>query len=734
MQKFRIAREIVLGIAFIFLLSGFSPPSPANIINVPARDEAFTFVVIGDNRPGGRGDKVTQPPIFYRAINEINLLDPDFVVILGDLVWGYTADKNLISRMWDGFDAAVAKFKVPYFLVLGNHDVSNATMQQVYLERYGDRFPQFYSFDYKGYHFIILDSDYPWEQRNNKSITGKQLAWLKKDLVRHQGAKKTFVFLHKPLWSNSRSNWLKEVHPLLAKYGVDTVFAGHAHLYTKDPTRDGVRYLVSGGGGAGMSESEFTGSFFHYLMITVRGDKISTAVVRTGYIENEEIVNEALLKKVRALLSPLQPLRLRLEKGATRLPQQLEIVIANPFQEKISGSLVWEIPPGSPWQVPETRVEISVEPGQKQRLVLPTPPGSSLTNIEALNPLPVGIWNLSVGGRTLWKERRAAVIIDQWPYTKVKTALKQALSINGAKKIVAGPKVSALLQIPQKNTSAWPIAEVLSWRFPRGSRWAISPASQTVTLAPGEKKKVTFKVSFTGTPEEIFPLPKMDSVVLMEGKKILQSSARLPIEAKKYFSQVTRVAEAIRVQAGPKLDGKLNDPAWKKSSVVANFLLPNANGSTNYPTEVRLVYDNKNLYLSFRCLEPNLPGLVTEVKERDGPIWRDDSIEIFLDTNLDKKTYYHLAINADAVIYDGWGQDRSWNGTYLAQAGREAGAWTLEVAIPWKTIGITSPKTGMKMGLELARTRAQNPREKTLWSPTFGGFHTPSRFGVLILK
>ncbi len=84
MQKIRIAREIVLGIAFIFLLSGFSPPSPANIINVPVREEAFSFVVIGDNRPGGRGDKVTQPPIFYRAINEINLLDPDFVVILGD--------------------------------------------------------------------------------------------------------------------------------------------------------------------------------------------------------------------------------------------------------------------------------------------------------------------------------------------------------------------------------------------------------------------------------------------------------------------------------------------------------------------------------------------------------------------------------------------------------------------------------------------------------------------------
>lgn len=76
-------------------------------------------------------------------------------------------------------------------------------------------------------------------------------------------------------------------------------------------------------------------------------------------------------------------------------------------------------------------------------------------------------------------------------------------------------------------------------------------------------------------------------------------------------------------------------------------------------TEAWLAYDDNNLYLSVRCIEPNLDKLVTKTTKRDGRVWQDDSIEFMIDTNLDRKTYFHFVANAAGVIYDGMKTDKS---------------------------------------------------------------------------
>jgi len=728
-------RRIVAGMAFSMLalasMAGCAHSSGV-AVSPPERAPAFSFVVMGDNRPGGSGDGIAQPQAFHRAIAEVNLFDPDLVVIVGDLILGYTQDVAKLNAMWDAFDAACAKFTVPYYQVIGNHDVSTEKMQRLYLERYGRRFPLFYSFDHEGCHFIVLDSDLHGEYRN---VTGAQVEWLKADLERSKGARKTFVFLHYPLWNYSESDWMSKVHPLLAEYGVDTVFCGHEHTYRKDPTLDGVRYIVTGGAGAPFEGAEVTGGFFHYCVVSVRGDDVSIAVVRTGEVENEEIVNQEVWRKRDVVVSRLAPLAIKLKRGAAKLPGQLEIVVENPFEEALSGTLTWQVPDGSPWRLPKREEQISVEPGARQTLTVPVPPGGSSTDLTPISPLPTAQWDLMVGRRSLMTEQKAEIIVDRWPYAQAMSVLSAGARMEGVRPILAAPVTQARLVLPVKNPTQWTMRSDLSVEIPDACRWKVTPLTRTVAkLAPGKEAEVAFDVRFKGNADDVFPLPRVSSVVVVDGEEVLRDSAPLPVNVRPLFAAKEFVAPCRRAAAPPKLDGVLNDAVWKQSDVLSGFLRMNPLRASDYRTEVRLARDARNLYVAFRCGEPNLPGLVVDAAGRDKDVWKDDCVEVFIDTNLDRKTYFHFIFNAAGVVQDGRQMDDSWNGECTVKTGREANAWTAEIAIPWATLGLDAPEIGTRIGLELARTRAQEPGEISQWAPTRIWNHEPERFGTLSVE
>lgn len=702
-------------------------------VAVPKQSDTFSFVAIGDNRPHPNWkDKYTQPRIFRRAIDEINLLDPDFTVLIGDLILGYSEDKAQLAGMWDCFDAAVNKFKSPYYQVIGNHDVSNAVMEQIYTERYGKRFPLYYSFNHRNCHFIILNSDLHGEY---KYIKGQQFAWLKKDLFRNKNSRKIFVFLHQPLWLNKpeESNWMKDIHPLMAQYKVDTVFAGHHHLYRKNATLDGVRYIITGGAGAELRTPEYMGGFFHYCVVTVRENDISLAVVKTGHIENEDAVNDSHYERANSLTGLLRPIKLRLKRGTSKLPGRKNFVIPNPFNEKLTGNLTWEVPEKSPWwQMPSSKIHISLKAGEKQSIPISLPQTGSADNIEALEPFPVAVWNLSVGGKTLCENVKSELVLDRWPYSEIMSELEKEASLENTAKIV--PKTPTVLQIPVKNPTKWRKCVKMSWFFLGNANWKISPVLETVDLMPGEERITNFDVSFSGSPDEVFPLPKLDFEIELDSEKVLKTSTRFPVDMKDFFSQKTRTGRCIKVKTGPAIDGKLNDSSWNECDVLRDFLLLEAVGEPAFSTEAKFCYDNDNLYMSFRCFDSKLLGLVAKAKKHDEDAWADDSVEVLLDTNLDKKTYFHFAFNANAVVYDASNSDRRWNGQCTVKTGRKKNAWTLEAAIPWKSIGMTTPKAGDKIGLEIARTHARKPYEISQWNPTLGNNHIPSRFGVLVFE
>ena len=143
-------------------------------------------------------------------------------------------------------------------------------------------------------------------------------------------------------------------------------------------------------------------------------------------------------------------------------------------------------------------------------------------------------------------------------------------------------------------------------------------------------------------------------------------------------------------------------------------------------TEGFILHDAENLYIAVRCHEALLSELSATTKTDGGNVWEDDSVEVWIDIGHNEKRPFQLATNSLGARYSpqvgtGW----------QVKAAREAAAWTLEIAIPFKSLG-NVPKAGDLWGFNLCRSRpakglAQN--EYSAWSCTYGGFAKVENFG-----
>ena len=226
-----------------------------------ADSDQFQFVVVSD-RTGGRREK-----IFSRAVEQINLMQPEFVVSVGDLIDGYSTDMAKIKPQWDEFDGYVKKLEMPFFYVPGNHDVTNKQQVELWAGRYGKAY---YSFQYKGVLFLCLNT----EDGTGGNIVGpEQVAFVKKTLEETKGAKWTLIFVHKPIWTaadQEKVGWAECERALAGRNY--TVFCGHVHRYQKY-VRNGMNYyqLATTGGGSKLRGIPY-GEFDQIAWITMKPD------------------------------------------------------------------------------------------------------------------------------------------------------------------------------------------------------------------------------------------------------------------------------------------------------------------------------------------------------------------------------------------------------------------------------------------------------------------------------
>lgn len=261
----------------------------------------YKYIILGDNRDGY--------DTFKQIIEQVNGVNPIFVIGNGDFVFSGKPNQYRL------FNQIVSKISTTFCTTLGNHDI-RGNGRSTYTMLYG---PTYYSFDFADSHFAFVDSSPGWSEK--QAISNEQYTWLEKDLQKAQG-KRIYVITHIPphdprsgVTPNEIPNYVNDVKSgeswaeqkldnynenkdmehgfqdpqetakfenLMSTYHVDTVYLSHIHSYL-EYTKDGVRYLITGGAGAELLTKN---SYYHYIIAKFGDVNTNTLVELPSPVNN----------------------------------------------------------------------------------------------------------------------------------------------------------------------------------------------------------------------------------------------------------------------------------------------------------------------------------------------------------------------------------------------------------------------------------------------------------------
>ncbi|MFY0626769.1 MAG: metallophosphoesterase [Reichenbachiella sp.] len=254
---------------------GASPMSGKGLKNDP---KAFQIAIVTD-RTGGHREGV-----FPDAMHKLNLLQPEFVMSVGDLIEGYTENESVINQEWDQMDRFIDQLNMPFFYLPGNHDYTNEVMANIWEKRLG---PSYYHFVYKDVLFTCLNSMDP-----HAEIGEEQIDWIKKIIKENKKCRWNLVFVHHPLWQTEGEETWKQIEEIF-KTGPDyTVFAGHHHRYVKHVRDDHKHITLATTGGASNLGGPSFGEFDHVVWLTMNENGPVIANLLLEGIWDENVVTE----------------------------------------------------------------------------------------------------------------------------------------------------------------------------------------------------------------------------------------------------------------------------------------------------------------------------------------------------------------------------------------------------------------------------------------------------------
>ena len=234
------------------------------------KTDAFRFVFMTDihvqpERRAAEG--------FRTAIEAVNRLDPAFVITGGDLVMdALQTPADRVDSLYTLYQDLTTAFKMPVYNTMGNHEVfglyeasgispaNPGYGKQMFRNRLGGG-KTYYSFDYKNWHFIILDGiGFTPERRYYGHVDSLQLNWLKNDIAAVDTARPVVLSTHIPLFSiygqmkngptfamgesGVVTNALEVMHAL-AGHNLKLVLQGHLHVL--EEMRYGNTTFITGG-------------------------------------------------------------------------------------------------------------------------------------------------------------------------------------------------------------------------------------------------------------------------------------------------------------------------------------------------------------------------------------------------------------------------------------------------------------------------------------------------------
>jgi Icc protein len=230
----------------------------------------------------------------------------DFAICGGDLIFdGLAVGHERANLQWDLYHQTSSALHVPVHYTVGNHDIFGLSPKsgiatndpeygrKAFQDRYGSTH---YSFDHKGWHFVVLDSIGLLDSRTYIGQVGaEQIEWLKADLARIGSHRPVIVVTHIPLVTGavnyvSRAEWKEktanvgslvdslmvtdaaEVIDVLLQYNVRVVLQGHTHV-NEDIQFRGIRFVTSGAVSGNWWRGTRAGSAEGYSVMTVAANE-----------------------------------------------------------------------------------------------------------------------------------------------------------------------------------------------------------------------------------------------------------------------------------------------------------------------------------------------------------------------------------------------------------------------------------------------------------------------------
>jgi len=181
-------------------------------------------------------------------------------------------------------------------------------------------------------------------------------------------------------------------------------------------------------------------------------------------------------------------------------------------------------------------------------------------------------------------------------------------------------------------------------------------------------------------------------------------------------AETATAIQAVRVDKGPKLDGRLDDEVWQKAPVFTAFRMavPRSGDEPSERTELRVILDGSSLYIGVLCLDSE-PGRIsantmahdTDEVDEVG----EDAVRVVLDPFQDRRNAYIFSVNPRGAKSEGLAtgehSNLDWDGLWDARSVIGPEGWSAEIAIPFKSISFKPDLESWGLNVERVIARRQ---------------------------
>lgn len=269
---------------------------------------SFAFMTDIHVQPEKNGDKG-----FLQAIQHVNRLKPDFVITGGDLIMDALEQKqSRADSLYQLYLNCSKSFAIPVYNTMGNHEIFGLypssgidPAHDLYGKKMFEKYigKPFYSFDHKGWHFMVIDGiSFTPEREYIGRIDSLQMAWIKQDLAAVESSTPICVSSHipfltvmnqieegpfAPVWPGLVIGNSREALALFRNHNLKLVLQGHLH-FLESITCGGTTFITGGTVCGSWWEGPNRGLEEGYLMIDVDGDSFTWRYEDDGWEVNDK--------------------------------------------------------------------------------------------------------------------------------------------------------------------------------------------------------------------------------------------------------------------------------------------------------------------------------------------------------------------------------------------------------------------------------------------------------------